>query len=156
MACPYPRIVLRIRDRYGLLVPLDFRIDSGSDCAALPLSVAQREGIGYGEERRGTVAGLVGATEKFRDVIRVVIAGREHVWPCDFVRVPPPAPGRLPDPLLQAGVLGRAGFLDDYALAIDSGYLILTRLGPVRRWLRRCLHAVWQALGLVRRVEEPV
>jgi hypothetical protein len=53
-------------------------------------------------------------------------------------------------------VLGRAGFLDEYAVAIDSGYLILTRLGALRKLWRRQLHAAWHALGLVNSIEEPL
>jgi hypothetical protein len=43
-----------------------------------------------------------------------------------------------------------------YAVTLDSGYLILTRLGPLRRWWRRCLHALWQGLGLVHPIDEPL
>jgi hypothetical protein len=45
--------------------------------------------------------------------------------------------------------LGRVGFLDEYAIAVDSGYLIVTRLGPIRRWLRRRLHDFWNLFGMV-------
>jgi hypothetical protein len=156
VACPYPRVVLQVRDRYGMLVPLDFRIDCGADFTAIPLSTAREEKIPYQETRQGIATGLVGATAKFRDRVKVVIAGEEHEWPCDFVDVPPPAPGRQTDPLLKVGMLGRAGFLDDYAFAIDSGYIVLTRLGPWRKWFRQRLHALWQALGIVHKTKEPL
>jgi hypothetical protein len=35
--------------------------------------------------------------EKYRDRVRLQIAGREHEWPCDFVTSPPPLPGAGPD-----------------------------------------------------------
>ena len=66
----------------------------------------------------------------------------------------PRAPGRVVDELLP--VLGRAGFLDEYAIAVDSGYLIITRIGPVRRWLRRRLHALWGICGLIHPEAETV
>ena len=155
-ACPYPLVTLRVRDRYGVLLPLPFRIDTGADCSAIPQLVARREQIAFQQAQAGLVGGLVGATSRFRDRLRVVIGGRQHEWPCDFIDVPPPAPGRRPDPLLDIPVLGRAGFLDEYAVAIDSGYLILTRLGPLRRWFRQRLHRAWQALGMVHSSKDPL
>jgi len=53
-------------------------------------------------------------------------------------------------------VLGRTGFLDEYALAIDSGFLILTRLGPWRRWWRRCRRVIWETFGLIHPIDEPL
>jgi hypothetical protein len=133
-------------------VDLPFRIDTQADLTTLPIITAQREGIPFATDHSGTAYGLTGAVEKFRDRVRLQIAGREHEWPCDFVASPP---GVRSLPELSA-VLGRAGFLDEYAVAIDSGYLILTRLGPLRRWWRRYLHAVWQRFGLVHPTDEPL
>lgn len=93
---------------------------------------------------------------KCRDRIQLVIAGREYEWPCDFVDVPAAAQGRTPDPLLSLGVLGRAGFLDEFAFSLDSSYLILTRLGPFRRWSRRQLQRLWQACGMVHTASKPL
>ena len=154
--CPYPRVVIQVRDRYGLLAPLPFRIDPGADCTAVPVSVARKENIIYQQTVPGIAAGLVGAAVKIRDRIKLVIAGREYDWPCDFIDVPPAVPGRRPDPLQDVAVLGRAGFLDEFALTIDSGYLILTRRGPLRQWFRHRLHGVWQALGMVHPSKEPL
>jgi hypothetical protein len=152
----YPLVMLRVRDRYGLLVSLPFRIDTGADCTAIPTDLARREHLPFQQTQMEMVGGLVGTTQKFRDRLRVVIAGREHDWPCDFIDVPPPAAGRRPDPLLQIPVLGRVGFLDEFAVAIDSGYVILTRLGPLRRLLRRGLHRVWQTLGMAHTIQDPL
>jgi hypothetical protein len=153
--CPFPAVKLRVRDRYGTLVPLDFRIDTQADFAAIPIKIAQQEAIPFSEEHKGTVYGLAGETEAYRDRIRVVIAGREHDWPCEFVNIPVQRqPGQQPRELTP--VLGRAGFLDEYALTIDDGYLILTHLGPVRRWWRQWLHALWRGLGRVHAVDQPL
>jgi hypothetical protein len=65
-----------------------------------------------------------------------------------------PATGELlPD---ITPLLGRAGFRDEYAVAVDSGYLIRTPLGLVRRWWRRRLHALGEALRMVHPLDEPV
>jgi len=146
---------LRVRDRYGALAELYFRIDPGADLTAVPISVAQQEGISFRETIPGVARGLVGAVARFRDRIRIVIAGREHDWPCDFIKEAMPA-GGTPRPLWQTSVLGRAGFLDEYAFTIDSGYFILTRLGPIRRWLRRLYHQFWQLTGMVHSPDRPL
>src|SRR5438105_2074793 len=127
--CPYPMVTLLVGD----LVSLPLRVDTASDCTAIPTSVARQLGIPFQKERASEARGMVGQVGKYRDTIRVRLAGREHVWPCDFVEVPTSAPiVQLPDgpPL---AVLGRAGFLAEYAVAIDDDYLIITRLGPIRR-----------------------
>ena len=140
--CPTLVVRLRVRDRYGALTAMTFRVDTQADLTTVPGRTALREGIPFSEDRVRVVRGIAGAAESHRDRIRVVIAGREHDWPCDFTKpAVDPATGRaLPD---LSPVFGRAGLLDEYALAVDSGYLILTRLGPVRRWCRRRLYAVW-------------
>jgi hypothetical protein len=136
-------------------VDLPFRVDTQADLTAIPIPTARREGIAFGTEHPGTAYGLAGAVEKFRGRVRLLIAGREHDWPCDFVATPSPPPEGRPLPALSP-VLGRAGLLDEYAVALDSGYLILTRLGPLRRWWRRRLHAVWLGLRLVHPLDEPL
>jgi hypothetical protein len=88
----------------------------------------------------------------FRDRLRVVIAGRTHEWPCNFIDVPAEAAGH---PILSP-VLGRAGFLDEYAVAIDAGFLVITRLGRVRRLLRRYLHRLWALTGRLHPAEQPL
>jgi hypothetical protein len=34
------------------------------------------------------------------------------------------------------------GFMDDYGITLDSGYLIVTWLDPIARWLGQCLRLV--------------
>lgn len=155
ISCPYPRVRLRVRDRYGGFAVLEFRVDTQADFTALPITTAQREGIPFTTDHPGRARGLVGTVEKYRARIRILIAGIEHDWPCDFVSGPTQSPAGVSPPDLTP-VLGRAGFLDEYAVTIDSGYLILTRLGPVRRWWRRRLHAIWHALGMVHPIDEPL
>jgi hypothetical protein len=142
---------LRVRDRYGAWAPLFFRVDTQADLTTIPIATAQTEGIPFETDRPGTALGLTGSVSKFRDCVRLQIAGREYEWPCDFVESPEGGP--RPELL---SVLGRANFLDEYAVAIDSGFLILTRLGPLRRWWRRCLQIVWESLGLIHPIDEPL
>jgi hypothetical protein len=142
-------VTLGVRDRYGTLANIPFRIDTAADFTTVPIALAERDGIPFRHSAPGQVQGLAGAVEKFRDRIRLVIAGREHEWPCDFVKAPSLAePGRtLPE---LDSVLGRAGFLQEYAFCMDDRYLVLTRLGPLRRWWRRQVYSLWEKLGLIR------
>jgi hypothetical protein len=153
--CPLPIVTLGVRDRYGGWVDLYFRVDTQADFTTIPMGTAQEEGIPFATRHPGTAYGLVGAVSKFRDRVRLRIAGREYEWPCDFVAAPSPVPEGRVLPEITA-VLGRAGFLAEYAVAVDSGFLILTRLGPLRRWWRRCLHAVWHGFGLIHPFDEPL
>lgn len=148
-----PVVRLWVRDRYGGWAALYFRVDTQADLTTIPVDTARTEGIPFAANHPGTAYGLTGAVDKFRDRVRLRIAGQEHEWPCDFVASPPAEDSRSPELL---PVLGRAGFLDVYAVTLDSGFLILTRLGPVRRWWRRLLHAVWESLGLIHPIDEPL
>jgi hypothetical protein len=153
--CPFPVVRLRVRDRYGSLAELNFRVDTQADFTSIPVPTAREEHIPFSQERERTAFGLVGEAIIYCDRVRVVIAGREHDWPCHFVNTPPSRqPGHQPREL--PAVLGRAGFLDEYAIAVDSGYLIVTRIGPFRRWLRRCLHALWKQWGMVHAEDSPL
>jgi hypothetical protein len=53
-------------------------------------------------------------------------------------------------------VLGRAGFLDDYAYCIDGRYFVLTRLGPLRRWWRTQVYRLWEVFGLAHLPNKPL
>jgi hypothetical protein len=152
--CPFPVVRLRVRDRYGLHVELDFRVDTQADFTAIPIATARHFGIPFSETQPRAVHGLVGQTVAYRDRVRIVIAGREHAWPCEFVRTVFGEGGSAAADMRP--VLGRAGFLDEYAITVDSGFLIVTRIGPVRRRLRRWLHALWDACGLIHQPDDPL
>jgi hypothetical protein len=153
--CPFPVVRLRVRDKYGTLAELDFQVDTQADFTTIPIEKARSEGIPFSEAEERTAIGMVGETTMYCDRVRLVIAGREHDWPCHFIKVPvlqePGQPTRQPLP-----VLGRAGFLDEYALTVDSGSLIVTRLGPFRRWFRQGLQRFWKLLGLVHPADRPL
>jgi hypothetical protein len=152
IACPSPEVTLRVRDRLGAFAPLRFRVDTQSDLSVIPLPLARKEGLHFSEADPVVVRGLVGTTQAYRGRLRLLIAGREHDWPCHFV-LPPPGPGGT---ALEQPVLGRAGFLDEFAVAIDAGFLILTRLGPIRRRVRAFLHWVWDRLGMIHDRRQPL
>jgi hypothetical protein len=153
--CPFPVVRLGVRDKYGTLAELDFRVDTQADFTSIPTQTARREGIPFSEEQERTAVGLVGESSTYRDRVLVVIAGREHDWPCDFVRPPVSGePEQQTRELLPA--LGRAGFLDEYAITVGSGYLIITRMDPVRRWLWQCLKGLWELFGMIHGADRPL
>jgi hypothetical protein len=145
---PMPVVRLRIRDRYGTYVELNFRVDTQADVTTIPLRTAQRQAIPFTTARPGFSRGIAGKVKKYRRVVRLLIAGRQHEWPCDFTE---PAldleSGQALPELIP--VLGRVGFLGEYAIEIDTEFLIITRLGPIRRLLRRFLHSIWERFNLV-------
>src|SRR5437763_15131695 len=99
--CPLPVVKLRVRDKYGTLAELDFRVDTQADFTSIPVPTARREGIPFSEALERRAVGLVGETATYRDRVRIVIAGRQHDWPCEFVQLPVPTePGQQPRELL--------------------------------------------------------
>jgi hypothetical protein len=86
--CPFPLVRLRVCDRFGATAAIPFRVDTAADLTAIPIDLARQQAIPFQEQVQASVVGLVGRTKKYRDRIRLVIAGREHDWPCDFVEVP--------------------------------------------------------------------
>jgi hypothetical protein len=153
--CPTPVVWLKVRDRYGATATLEFRVDTQADVAVVPIKLAERQALPFSRGRPGTGRGIAGKIKKYRNRLRVVIGGREHDWPCDFTEpaIDPETAQALPD---LTPVLGRAGFLDDYAVTVDSSYLIITRIGPLRRFLRRRLHELWKLFGLIHPGRRPL
>ncbi len=153
--CPPPVVQIRVRDKYGTFAVLWFRVDTQADVSVIPVRTAESQAISFSREREGLARGIAGAVKKYRGRMRVVIAGREHDWPCDFTEpaMDPQTKQPLPD---LSPVLGRAGFLQEYAIAVDSDYLLITRIGPIRRWLRRRLHELWILFGMVHPESRPL
>jgi hypothetical protein len=79
-SCPTPVVWLQVRDRYDTFASLKFRVDTQADVTTLPISLAQKEAVPFTKTRPGTARGIAGKIAKYRDRIRVVIAGREHDW----------------------------------------------------------------------------
>jgi len=148
-------LTLRVRDRYGILVPIRFRVDTGADVTTMLIPFARRKGIAFREDQPGRAQGLAGVIGRFRDRIQVVIAGRDYDWPCDFLQ-PPATTGQGLAGQGLPPVLGRAGFLDDFAFCLGKEYLTLTRLTAWQRWWQRRLPAIWSLFGLYRKPTEPL
>jgi hypothetical protein len=150
-----PVVVLKVRDRYGALAELRFRVDPQADVTAVPIRLAEEQHLPYSRARQATARGMIGKVRKYRDRVRIVIAGREHDWPCDFTEPAIDPETREPLPGLSP-VLGRAGLLQEYVITMDSEYLVVTRIGPVRRWFRRRLHRLWELCRLVHPQDQPL
>jgi hypothetical protein len=132
-----PMVTLLVRTRYGTFAPLPFAVDSGADTSALPVDLAQREGILFPrtEAARSVATGLVGAVERYRGLIHVRLFGEEFDWPCDFLDAPPHTA-----PIVRAyGVLGRAGFLGAFRFCLDDRWLTLARRRGALPWWRLLL-----------------
>ncbi len=102
-----PLVTLNVRSRYGEFAPIRFCVDSGADLIALPIYLAEEEGIAFSrtEQHRGTVSGIVGSVERYLDVIHIRMFGEDFTWPCSFVE------SRRPTFREPYGVLGQGGFL---------------------------------------------
>jgi hypothetical protein len=118
-----PLVWLSVRSRYGDFPAVRFSLDPGADASAIPIALARRLGIAFPQDEasRATAAGLVGRADRFRGLLNVQIAGVEYSWPCDFIDAPGPS---SVDPY---GVIGRAGFLDDFAFCVNKPYFTLRR-----------------------------
>src|SRR5438105_1575587 len=90
----YPELTLWVRTQYDY-TKLRFRIDTGADCCAIPVAIAQREGIEFtsGSATLGTATGLVGRVGKYIGSIWVRIGDEDFDWPCDFLLPPANVPG---------------------------------------------------------------
>jgi hypothetical protein len=150
--CDRPEVTLWVRTRYDY-IPLRFHIDTGADCSAIPMARARREGIEFPSTpaSRGTAASLLGSVDRYLGSLHVRIAGEEFDWPCSFLS-PPTTPaligseGMSRSTLQEYAVLGRAGFLIDFALPIDGDYLTLTRRHSHRPWWYRAGRKLWPEL----------
>ena len=157
--CDRPEITLWVRTRYDF-APVRFVVDTAADLSALPIPLAQREGIEFAqsEANRGTAAGLVGVADKYLGILRVRILGEEFEWPCDFL-VPPattgPNPSR-PNPGRATPVLGRAGFLAAYSIRIDGEHLTIERRSSAGSWWRWLGSVLWPKRTREHSVTDPL
>jgi hypothetical protein len=130
-----PVLTLWVRTRYGDFADVPFVVDTGADCTSMPASFAQSKGIPFSRAaaNRGLVSGLVGSVERYRGSIQVRIGAELFDWPCDFLLAPPPAAARRR--IRPPVVLGRAGFLSDFAVCLDDATLTIERR-PHSGWQR--------------------
>ena len=115
--CPFPQLRLDIRARDGRYLPLSFPFDTGADFMVIPTSFADRYDIPYTTDYPGAVGTLGGAAACYYGfvTVRCHLTRREYRWPCGFTTG---EGGRL--------LLGRAGFLDEFAVS----HLVSARFPP--------------------------
>jgi hypothetical protein len=140
---------LWVRGRYGDYAKVAFVLDTAADLTSIPIAQAEREGIPFRRTIEGTATGLAGRAATFGDMLRVEVAGREYMWPCNFVFTPPGARDRLP-------VLGRAGFLEAFDFGIQDEWLTLVRRGSFAYWWRRVCSFVEYPFVRRRTIDQPL
>lgn len=125
-----PEITLLVCTSLGN-VTVRFIVDTGADITTIPLWLARRERIDISPQAvQGQITGLHGQTvAKLGDLATFQIAGVRYRWPCDFI-LSPSTPQRT-------SVLGRAGFLQEFAVCIDDEYLTITCRHRSCPWWRR-------------------
>jgi hypothetical protein len=138
VSCPSPYLRLDIRTRDGGYLPLSFQFDTGADVMAIPTSAADQFQIPYTTDHPGAVHTLGGAAACYYGfvTVRCHLTRREYRWPCGFTTA---EGGRL--------LLGRAGFLDEFAVAIVGGEFVVRRPGRLGRLLARLRVRISSWLG---------
>jgi hypothetical protein len=128
LPCDSPELPLDIVTSYGDTTRLRFFFDTGADLMVIPVYVARYVGIRYSEDHPGTLGSSVGgSTRCYYDFVQVrsSLSGRTHRWVCAFAES------------LQARLLvGRSGFLGDFAAAVKGHHLIVSRPVSVIRFLK--------------------
>jgi hypothetical protein len=148
--CDRPVVTLRVLTRFGDYIDVPFLVDSGADLPSMSIRQARELGIPFERLNAGSVGGLVGRVSRFRGVIRVVLAGRAHTWPCYFLETPADA-----DSVAMA-VLGRGGFSKDYDVCTDDKFVTIRRRTRFRRWLSRLTNYLLRPFISRRESHEPL
>jgi hypothetical protein len=94
----------------------------------IPVYVARNKGIPYRQEFPGTLGSSVGGSVRcYYDFVEVrsSLSGRTHRWVCAFA-----------DSLQARLIIGRSGFLDDFAVAITGRRLIVSSPASLRRFVK--------------------
>jgi hypothetical protein len=145
LPCDRPEVPIQIVTRSGEPKKLPFVYDTGSDHLVIPVYVARRVDIPYREDYPGTLGSSVGgSTRCYYDFVQVCssLSGRTHRWVCAFAES------------LQARLLvGRSGFLDDFAAAVKGHHLIVSHSVSVSRFLK---HHAARLRARTRDEEEPI
>lgn len=107
--------------------PFVFIYDTGADLTTIPIQTATSYGIPFSRSNPGASMTLAGPVKCFYDYIsiRSALSGKEYKWLCSFS-----------DTSLNLPLLGRAGFLDEFATTIRGGQFIVMCDVTFRRFLR--------------------
>jgi hypothetical protein len=136
LPCDLPVIAVSILTRYQDTTTLRFVFDTGADLMAIPTYIARREGIPFREEYPGALTSSVGGTARcYYDFVQVrsSLSGKTHRWVCAFVES---AQARL--------ILGRSGFLDDFAGVISGRFCVVEHPVSPGQWARERIASLWQ------------
>jgi hypothetical protein len=104
----------------------------------IPTSFADGYEIPYTTDYPGAVGTLGGTVACYYGLVtvRCHLTGREYRWPCGFTT----GEG-------ERLLLGRAGFLEEFAAAIVEGAFVVRRLGRLGRLLARLRVRIGSWLG---------
>jgi len=128
LRCDRALVPIMIDKGRGVTTTLTFFYDTGADLMMIPVYVARHVGIRFREDFTGTMSSSVGGNVRcYYDFVQVrsSLSGRTHRWVGAFAE-------SLQAPL----VVGRAGFLDDFATAIKGRHLVVSHPVSVSRFLK--------------------
>ncbi len=117
LSCSSPQIPVVIVTPYGNTAKLRFIYDTGADLMVIPVYVARHQGIPFRTDYPGRIgSSLGGGVRCYYDYVQVrsSLSGKTHRWVCAFA-----------DSLQARLILGRAGFHDDFATAVEGGHLVV-------------------------------
>jgi hypothetical protein len=127
LRCDHAELLIEVVAEYGNTRRLRFFFDSGAHLMVIPVFVGRHEGIRYSEEFPGTISSSVGGSARcYFDFVQVrsSLSWRTHRWVCAFVES------------LQARlIVGSAGFLDDFAVAVNGHRLVVSHSASLSRFL---------------------
>jgi hypothetical protein len=128
LRCDFPEAPIEIVTSSGGTKTLTFFYDTGSDHMVIPVYIARHHGIQYRQDFPGVISSSVGGRARcYYDFgqVRSSLSGRTHRWVCAFVES---VQARL--------IVGRAGFLDDFAAAIRGHHLVVSCPVSLGRFLK--------------------
>jgi len=127
LPCDSPELPVEIVTGYGDTTTLRFFHDTGADHMIIPVYIARQEGIRYREDYPGMLSSSVGGSVRcYYDFVQVrsSLSGRTHRWV-----------GAFAESLQARLTLGRSGFLDDFAAAVQGHHLVVSHPVSLRRFL---------------------
>jgi hypothetical protein len=128
LSCDFPELAVEIATSYGNNTKLRFIFDTGADHMVIPVYAARHKGISFRQDYPGTLSSSVGGSVRcYYDFVEVrsSLSGRTHRWVCAFA-----------DSLQARLIIGRSGFLDDFAIAVTGRRLIVSYPASLRRFLK--------------------
>jgi hypothetical protein len=128
LPCDIPEVSVAIVTGYGDTTKLRFLYDTGADHMVIPVYVARQKGIRYREDYPGILSSSVGGSARcYYDFVQVrsSLSGRTHRWVCAFA-----------EGLQTRLIVGRAGFLDDFAAAVRGRHLVVSHAVSLGRFVK--------------------